>query len=431
MRRILVVFFVAAAGCGSEPSASLEARSSAATSDTGALVKMEMSSTVGVLLDDVPAGPVREAAAAEAMAQSTAAWTDRAMREVKLTYYRLVFRQLYWSGFWNGGAGGINKGPLPLPPKSIWHVPAIGNIRRGQVNGHDLVMADYSFFTHLVTDPGSPGAVEPNLATTGGTWDETFTLPIDPELLLQRTGYSCMDENEYPAFSVFEENTYYFYDDSCSSSNASQKCHITQPAQFSCVQALNKYMGAITTNLHFTRLDWASNQAVADANRIGTIVSHPGADFAVVQEDMVNENRVYYRYYPKNSCDIAEGSIDKAGWHQFLTFSAVVRNDGNQRVHIGDPTDPTNPWAQANVFQFSPCHGHYHFSHYGVFGFGGAPGSKKAFCLEDTNRFHNDESTPLTSEHNACTNQGIGHGWGDEYEFGLPGQGGDGTAIVQ
>ena len=33
----------------------------------------------------------------------------------------------------------------------------------------------------------------------GSTWDEPFILPIDPELLFQRTGFACMDEDSFRA----------------------------------------------------------------------------------------------------------------------------------------------------------------------------------------------------------------------------------------
>jgi hypothetical protein len=105
-----------------------------------------------------------------------------------------------------------------------------------------------------------------------------------------------------------------------------------------------------------------------------------------------------------------------------LTFSAAVRNDGTQPIHMGDPSDPNNPWVKAHAFQFSACHKHFHFTHYGKFKYGDQPGLKKAFCLEDTNRYHNDEQTPLTAIHQTCKNQGIGAGWGDEYNFGISGQ---------
>ena len=102
-----------------------------------------------------------------------------------------------------------------------------------------------------------------------------------------------------------------------------------------------------------------------------------------------------------------------------------MRNDGDHDIDLGDVTDPNNPWRIANAIEFSSCHQHYHFSHYGQFQYGTIPGSKKAFCLEDTDRTHNDELTSLTPNHQSCQLQGITAGWGDEYQFGLPCQGVD------
>src|SRR5438876_522093 len=82
-------------GCAQE-----QTGTQAAGETTGALVHMEMSSSVAVLLDEIPVGPQREAAAAEALAQNTKFWTDRAARQVRLTYYKLVFRGQYYSADW-------------------------------------------------------------------------------------------------------------------------------------------------------------------------------------------------------------------------------------------------------------------------------------------------------------------------------------------
>src|SRR4051812_32957990 len=90
------------------------------TLNGGALVKMGLTSSVGVLLDDIPAGPLREAAAANALAQPTAFWTDRARRQVRLTFYRLVFRGQYYSPDWSNNPH--TRGPLPLPDQSVWRV---------------------------------------------------------------------------------------------------------------------------------------------------------------------------------------------------------------------------------------------------------------------------------------------------------------------
>src|ERR1041385_5029809 len=198
---------VAAANAGCAIDAKEDTAQSPATLQ-GALVKMEMSSDVAVLLDEVPAGPMREAAAANIMAKPASFWTDRATRQVRLTYYRLVFRGLYYSSNWANASK--QYGPLPLPDKSVWNIALTGTPHRvSAINGqnHDSIVISYKFDTMLVTDKESPGKVDPNLGTLGGTADELFTLPTDPDLLLQRTGYACMDEDEYPPGSVLEENT--------------------------------------------------------------------------------------------------------------------------------------------------------------------------------------------------------------------------------
>ena len=47
------------------------------SSPAGALIQMTSSSTVGVLLDEIPVGPLREAAAANALAKSSDFWIAR------------------------------------------------------------------------------------------------------------------------------------------------------------------------------------------------------------------------------------------------------------------------------------------------------------------------------------------------------------------
>jgi hypothetical protein len=152
------------------------------------------------------------------------------------------------------------------------------------------------------------------------------------------------------------------------------------------------------------------------------IAAGAAADLAVVPEGMTDERAFVWRFFAPGSCELEEGVIGSYGWRRLLTFSAIVRNDGTAAIDLGDVSDPANPYVASNAFEYSACHHHYHFSHYGTFAYAGGTGSKRAFCLEDTNRYHNDETTPLTASHQSCTNQGIGAGWGDEYNFGIPGQ---------
>jgi hypothetical protein len=157
-------------------------------------------------------------------------------------------------------------------------------------------------------------------------------------------------------------------------------------------------------------------------------MSPAAPDLAVVPYGLTDERAIAYRFFTTGSCELGEGVISQLGWRRLMMFSAIVRNDGANSIEVGSPTDPNNPFVRGNAFEFSSCHGHYHFSHYGTFGYAGLPGSKRAFCLEDTNRYHNDETTVLWASHQTCQNQGIVAGWGDEYNFGIPGQWVDVTA---
>jgi hypothetical protein len=404
--------------CTADPDPADEIESAA--SADGSLIKMEMSSQVGVLLDEIPAGAQRDAAAAEALAKPSSFWIERAKRQVRLTYYRLVFRGLYYNSDWSNN--GKSYGPLPLPDKAIWNVKLTGKARRATIGTgaekHDVILIDYSWDSMIVADTVSPGKVDPNLGAVGGVATEAFTFPIDPDLIVERTRNACIDEEEYPPGSYFEENSWYFYDDTCTA--GSNWCHLSEPANDSCVNAVRKTIGASAATMKFTRL--AYDRATADKYRIGVITNQNGADLEVIVPAMEEERRVVQRYFAPGACELEEGVISKLGWRRLIMFSAVVQNNGTERIHIGKVSDPNNPWVKSNVFEFSQCHGHYHFSHYGNFEYNGAPGSKRAFCLEDTNRFHNDESTSLLAEHQSCDFQGMTPGWGDEYQFGLPGQ---------
>ena len=128
-------------------------------------------------------------------------WVERAKRQVRLTFYRLVFRGFYYPP---------GKGPLPLPPKSGWQILLNGRPRRGNIDGHDFVLQDYTFRAMILSDTASPSRFGTAARDHGGTWSEPFLLPVDPDLLLERTGYACMDEFEFPPFSVFEQSTSVF-----------------------------------------------------------------------------------------------------------------------------------------------------------------------------------------------------------------------------
>lgn len=387
--------------------------------DPGALIRMQMTSTVGVLLDEIPAGALREAAAAEALSRGAAFWQARAKQQTALTGFRLNWREQWYSADWSSNPNG--RGPLPLPPEEIWTITLHSSPRRVVDRLHDMVVVDYTFSTYLLSDRFSPEQVEPALAEIGGTFAEYFSLPTDPELLFQRTGYACMDEDEYPPGSVFEEAVRYFYDDTCGQESPSaQICHYTEFPQHSCVHALKYNTGIVATSMNFQRVAYSAT--IANSVRVGAQTDSTGSDIEVVPEWMENENAVFYRWFDAGSCEEQEGSVNGLGWRRLLAFSATVKNVGVRDISLGNTTDPANPWNVANNLEYSACHDHYHFSQYGDFFYGTAPGTKQAFCLEDTGRFHNNEQTTLRAKHLVCENMGITPGWGDEYQWGISGQ---------
>jgi hypothetical protein len=390
------------------------AAQSTPTAPPGALIRMDMNTTAGVQLDNIPTGPQREAAADWALSQDQDFWVNRAATQVNLTYYRLVFRQFFYTA-------PPARGALALPPRSAWKFEIVDDPRRLKIGTHDYVAVKYHFWTYIVTDPASPGTSEPVLSTVGGTWDEPFDLPADPELVMERTGYACLDESTYPPNSVFEESVYYFYDQTCSvETPATSVCHITQFPQESCTGALTNHVGMVQPNMHFTRV--AYDPELASDFRRGHTTNPDGANLAADEEALAREHRIYYRYFTPDSCDIKYGTIAQPGWRRLLTFSTNTRNDGSQPVHIGDLTDPSNPWLLSNAFEFGFCDNEWAFNFYVGFNYNTAQRVKRAFCIEDTSRYHNDETTPLTGTYESCNFQGISAGWGDEYQFGISGQ---------
>ena len=423
----LAAVLVALAGCGGldEPDVA------EAKKDPGALVETSMSSTVGVLLDEIPAS-MRDRVAASLIAKPQSFWVTRARNQIRLTTYRLVFRQYFYH--WGTGS----RAQLPLPPAAVQNVALVGTPRRATVEGHDYVLVDYKMSGTLVTTATSPDAAEPNLSRVGGTWNEPFILPIDPELLFQRTRFACMDEEDFPPNSVDSEEVDSFYDQDCEVElelgNVGQ-CHFTELPDKSCVDALTAKVGKISTTADFKRIAWDAGKAAAA--RVGTITNQNGPDLDLIEAEF-ESRRVVYRYIPEDSCTIVEGCVGlrpdgRAGWRRLLQFSTSDQNTGTKTLDIG-PIDYylsgrngyVSDWG---LFELSSCHQHYHFKHYGDFHYGPEIERKNGFCLQSTERVLNHEFAPLTNAYGGCDYQGVEAGWADQYKAGLECQWVDVTTV--
>ncbi len=385
--------------------------------DPGALVAVTMSSRIGVLLDDFPAA-LRDRVADDVIARGDDFWIERARNQLRLTSVRLVYRKFYFDE-----AEQPFVSSLPLPPEEQWNIALAGAPVRTTVDGHDLVVVDYTLSSTLLTDVESPGISDPALAEVGGSVEEAFSFPIDPTLILQRTGFACISEDQFPADSVDAEGAYRFYDDTCEAEEPGfNSCHYTEPLpDESCIDALDRVVGRHDTAIVYERLAW--NDAVADTVRFGELTTPDFPDLKVLTTgEGLNHNRVIYRYIPPGSCAVADGCVGAPGWRRLMLFDSHDHNVGGEPLHIG-PVDYYvegigGELIEHNAYEYSACHDHFHFKYYGDFSWGDAAIQKNGFCIESTDRLSNNELSPLHTEY-SCENQGVDPGWGDLYGASL------------
>ncbi|CAF1266396.1 unnamed protein product, partial [Didymodactylos carnosus] len=142
----------------------------------------------------------------------------------------------------------------------------------------------------------------------------------------------------------------------------------------------------------------------------------------------LQRNRLVYLYIEADGCEIVEQCVETSGWRRLLRFSTTAPNFGIEDLQLGrvsyfanDP--PSDLVTKYHMFEFSPCHQHFHFSHYANFTFGSlsnARNSKRGFCLQAVYRHANAEWSPLAQAYYTCSNQGIPAGWQDVYQDGIP-----------
>ncbi len=154
--------------------------------------------------------------------------------------------------------------------------------------------------------------------------------------------------------------------------------------------------------------------------------------------------------YAANACAVREGLIP-AGTHKILEFSFLSWNLGSVPIAFGSPFD------RPDIFEYAPCHEHFHFKSYADFrlwtedGYaewkriraadpGARPdallaanptlrdsfvaGRKQGFCLIDTvpPEVGEDEPEPVPRYTDCDRDQGLSATWGDEYPTSVSGQ---------
>ena len=120
--------------------------------------------------------------------------------------------------------------------------------------------------------------------------------------------------------------------------------------------------------------------------------------------------------FDEGDCAFIEGCVDGAGTRTLMRFDVAIRNTGHADLVLGNPAG--NP-----DFEFSSCHGHYHFTgfvEYKLYRISDSTpnveivaGRKQAFCLEDYERIRGFKGAGKGKF--TCSNQGITVGWQDVY----------------
>jgi len=150
-------------------------------------------------------------------------------------------------------------------------------------------------------------------------------------------------------------------------------------------------------------------------------------DLVIDEPQLANYWYIDEQYFSPDDCAVEEQCVAGTGVRKLLRFRTTSANIGRVDLVMGAPEG--NP-----LFEFSACHGHYHFSDYADYrlkdsmGTVVAPGHKQAFCLEDSFQYLFDPWVGPVRLY-ACDSQGIQAGWSDVYGADLDCQWVDVTGV--
>lgn len=194
-------------------------------------------------------------------------------------------------------------------------------------------------------------------------------------------------------------------------------CHWTAFPNVTCIDALRQNVGFVNTTITWKRIKW--NNELAEKYKYGEQTSET-ADLSGVVENTLDSVNIGFKFFDETSCALGEGGssgrkgcILQPGWRQLLRFESSSKNVGKTDLHLGDVF--SNQYLEHAIFEFDPCHLHYHFQHYENYLFGNLTGRKTGFCLQTTWRYHNNEYVGFNTPYSFCSYQGISVGWGSYY----------------
>lgn len=163
-------------------------------------------------------------------------------------------------------------------------------------------------------------------------------------------------------------------------------------------------------------------ERAAVAGRFPVYANGGKPDLTVDPERLKARMEIVDRSFAANGCALEEGAVGTAGTRRLLHFDTVIMNAGDGDLVVGDRADPDNLYAR--LFEYAPCHGHFHISDFSVYELLRADnqsvvvaGHKLGFCFRDNVAYSLGASNGYV-----CSNQGITSGWADVYERKVDGQ---------
>lgn len=147
----------------------------------------------------------------------------------------------------------------------------------------------------------------------------------------------------------------------------------------------------------------------------------PAADIYIDSSHIEGRTTIDWQMFDSASCEIAEACVNGTGMRRLLRFDTWTPNIGEADLFLGAVPSRGDP---SDVFEFSSCHGHFHFNSYAQYELlsqdaccQASTGHKQAFCLMDLQR--HDTSIGSDTSAYGCGYQGIQRGWQDIYSSGL------------
>ncbi|MBL4683050.1 MAG: hypothetical protein JKY37_00560 [Nannocystaceae bacterium] len=157
----------------------------------------------------------------------------------------------------------------------------------------------------------------------------------------------------------------------------------------------------------------ASDSTTAAESSTGEPAGLADIDMLVVQDVITDSAYTQTVTFAKDSCALEEACVTGSGPRRLLRFDTWTPNVGESDLIVGSPEN--NP----ELFEFAPCHNHFHFLDYANYrlldskGEVAAIGHKQSFALIDFEPYLPDAGPrqyPLDDG-----TQGISTGWADIY----------------